>query len=147
MSIYQNVFELTRQNLTDAGLSMDCQAASFCISTGQQPEKIDLHRAEALQGQDYLNAVWLSLFQKLPPDEVSSSCLGKSNAQMLQRAVDEPAFAIRRIRLINNTYPVKIKLKTQIYRQATIIKNSVFLRTLAKKMPKGIQNKIRGMFA
>ncbi|MGN0249321.1 MAG: hypothetical protein ACI4C0_08490 [Lachnospiraceae bacterium] len=147
MNVYKNLFDLTQQNLTDAGGGLDCNSDSFCAAIATEPISVDLCRAEKLSGKEYLDSVWLSFFQKLPPEELKKEYSQKDNAVILQRAVNEPAFAIRRLRLCNSPHNVKKGLRSRFYAGAATVKNSVLLRKIAKKMPKGIQNKIRGMYS
>lgn len=147
MNVYKNLFDLTKQNLTDAGGNLDCDSDSFCAAIATEPVSVDLCRAEKLSGKEYLDSVWLSFFQKLPSEEVKKECRQKNNTGILQRAVNEPAFAIRRLKLCNSPHRVKKGLRSRFYAVAATVKNSVLLRKIAKKMPKGIQNKIRGMYS
>lgn len=147
MNVYKNLFDLTKQNLTDAGGNLDCNSDSFCTAISTEPVSVDLCRAEKLSGKEYLDSVWLSFFQKLPPEEIKKEYSQKNNAGILQRAVNEPAFTIRRLKLCNSPHYVKKRLRSRFYAGAAMVKNSVLLRKIAKKMPKGIQNKIRGMYS
>ena len=147
MDFYSSLFELMKENLNQSGQHMECSADSFSASTCIDPVYIDLTGAESLKGREYLNAVWLALFQKLPSQDVVSVYASKCNADILQKAVNEPAFAIRRMKICNGIHPIKTGMKSQIYATTACIKNSVFLRKIAKKMPKEIQNKIRGIYS
>ena len=147
MNIYSDLFDLMKDNLDTSGNHIDYQAESFAVSLQSDPVYLDMDRAEKLTGRAYLDAVWFMLFQKLPSGTVIAECQGKSNAEILQKAVNEPAFAIRQLRLRHNIHPVKQGWKSRIYARMSCIRNSVFLRKLAKKMPKGIQSRIRGIYS
>lgn len=146
MNLYRQLFELTKENMEAADMTLNCDAESFCASVNVAPVSIDLKEAEKLSGKEYIQALWFSFFQKLPSKDLLTQLEGMTKAQILQKAVNEPAYGIRQIRLENPPYPIKIHFKSRVYRKISAVKQSVLLRKIAKALPKGLQNKIRGMF-
>lgn len=145
--IYGRLFDVVSENGAKSGRPLDCARESFEASIGCAPRKINLHPFLELKGKKFADALWLGFFQKLPSRQKAKSFEKKNRSEILKAAAGEGAFAIRGIRPLNSPYgDIKPGAKGRILQGVSSVKNSVFLRQLAKKMPAGIQNRIRGLF-
>lgn len=145
--IYARLFDIVSKETAERGKPLECKRESFEASIGSAPKEVDLGPFLELEGKNFGDAVWLTLFQKLPDKQKAKSFEGKSQKEILTEAAGEGAFAIRDLKLLNSPYgEIKPGFKGRILKAGAGVKNSIFLRQLAKKMPAGIQNRIRGLF-
>ena len=129
------------------GVPFGCDRESFEASIGSAPKEIDLLPLLKLKGKRFADGLWLAFFQKLPDKQKAKSLEKKNKKEILNAAAKEGAFAIREIKPLNSPYGhIKPGIKGRILQGASRVKSSIFLRELAKKMPAGIQNRIRGLF-
>lgn len=145
-SIYGSLFQLASEELERCGMSMPCSQKSFEAVTGAAPQTVDLLPLLRLEGKEFADALWFAFFQKLPPKKEQKRFAECSKEEILKMASGEGAFAIRGIKPINSPFKIKIGFRGQILKVISGVKSSVFLRKLAKKMPDGLQKKIRKLF-
>lgn len=145
--IFGGLFDLVSKEAAKNGCPLACSRESFEASVGSAPKEVDLVPLLGLKEEDFGNGLWLSFFQRLPDKQKAKSFRDKNKKEILEEAVKEGAFAVRDLRPLNSPYgKIKPGLKGRILKAGAGVKNSVALRRLAKKMPAGIQNRIRGLF-
>lgn len=145
VEIYGRLFDIVSENLEKCGQPLECARESFEASIGCAPRKVNLAPFMELQGKKFADGLWLAFFQKLPDKGKSFEKTGSD--RILKAAAGEGAFAIRGLKPFGSPYgELKPGIKGRILQKASSVKNSVFLRQLAKKMPAGIQKRIRGLF-
>lgn len=145
--IYGELFQMVSDELANNGEDIGYGKKGYEASVGSGSRRMDIAPLLALEDDDFLDALWFMCFQKRPDEPLRKKLQGKSKEQVLQAAADEGAFAIRDLELAGNPYSLKKRVvKRSLLKTAARVKNSVFLRKLAKKMPKGLQGKIRKLF-
>jgi len=156
--IYRQLYIQTTNTLSENGKAINCPTESFVASVGVAPKKIDMEKFSLLKGKDYLCALYLSCFQKLPSFDAmktfnpktnneASEIKETSNEAIVNQVTSEGAFVVRGLELVNSPYgKVKISFKNRLLVLAAGVKNSMVLRKIAKKMPQSLQKKIRGTF-
>ena len=144
---YGKLFDVVLEEASKNGVPFECTRESFEASIGSAPREIDLRPFLELEGKRFADGIWLAFFQKLPDRQKAESLGKKSKREILNAAAGEGAFAIRGLKPFNSPYgDIKPGIKGRLLQGASGVKNSIFLRQLAKKMPAGIQNRIRGLF-
>ena len=145
--IFGRLFDVVSEEASKNGVPFGCDRESFEASIGSAPKEIDLLPLLKLKGKRFADGLWLAFFQKLPDKQKAKSLEKKNKKEILNAAAKEGAFAIREIKPLNSPYGhIKPGIKGRILQGASRVKSSIFLRELAKKMPAGIQNRIRGLF-
>ena len=146
LKIYSGLFEHVKEKLEENGQTLNCDEQGFVYSVGTAPKKISYKEFENLEGEAFLSCAFLSFFQRLPLDEEKEKCAELSKEEILSYLVNKASYSIRRIELIDCPYNIKPGLRGRVFGLAAAIMSSAKLRKIAKKMPAGIQNKIRGTF-
>lgn len=145
--VFCSLFAAVSKRMEKQGENLSCTQKSFVMNIGVPPKKIDVAPLSELENDEFADALWLSCFQRLPSEEKRRSLRGKSKKEILRAATGEGAFAIRGITLLHNPYfKQRLSVKARLLSLAAGVKHSVFLRQLAKKMPKGMQKKVRKLF-
>lgn len=145
--IFGRLFDIVSEEASKNGAPFGCARESFEASIGSAPKEVDLRPFSELEGKKFTDGIWLAFFQKLPDKQKGKSLEKKSKKEILNAAAGEGAFAIRDIKPLNSPYgDIKPGLKGRLLQGMSRVKSSIFLRQLAKKMPAGIQNRIRGLF-
>lgn len=145
--VFERLFAGVLERMKGQGEKLSCTQKSFEMNIGVPPKKIDIASLLELEGGEFADALWLSCFQRLPSEEKRRSLRGKSKEEILRAATGEGAFAIRGITLLHNPYfKQRFSVRARLLSLAAGVKNLVFLRQLAKKMPKGLQKKVRKLF-
>lgn len=145
--IYGRLFDVVSKEAAKHGHPVKCARESFEASIGSAPKEIDLNPLLKLKGKRFADAVWLCFFQKLPEEQKAESFEKRNRREILKAAAKEGAFAVRDIKPVNSPYgDIRPGIKGQILKGVSGVKNSIFLRQLAKKMPAGMQNGIRKLF-
>lgn len=145
--IYEKLFMSVSKEMEKNGVELPCTQKGFAMNIGSAPRKVDVAPMLELERDEFIDALWLTCFQKLPEKERRQQMLGKDRKEILQTASAQGAFAVRGMVLVRNPYfRQKYHIKGKMLSLAAGVKNSVFLRKLAKKMPGGLQKRIRKLF-
>ena len=145
--IYGRLFDAVSKEAAKNGAPFRCERESFEASIGSAPKEIDLLPFLELEGKKFGDGLWLAFFQKLPDKQKAKNLEKKSRKEILEEAAAEGAFAIRGIKPVNSPYgDIKPGIKGRLLKEMARVKNSIFLRQVAKKMPAGMQNRIRKLF-
>lgn len=146
-STYAGLFSEVSEKLDSNQMYIGCSENGYLNSIGASPKVISFKRFEKLEGEVFLSSVYLSIFQRLPSEKERKIVEGLSKEEIIRVVVNKGLFSVRKIQLTDCKYKnVKIGLRGRIIGCASTISKSTLLRKLAKKMPSGIQNKIRGLF-
>lgn len=147
MSTYNKLFEITANKLNMSDAEKADYNYAILVSTASKAKEIDYKCFENINGTSLYIALYYAAFQKLPSENEIEGTNNYSDEEIVKNVCNMAAFYIRDLKVINCPYQIKRnKLKANIYKCLNGIKNSIALRKLAKKMPSGIQNKIRGLF-
>lgn len=148
-NVYARIFDYAKEQMDKQNNpSLRIQKQEFLASLGTEPKVVDITPLQRYDQESFANSLYLSLFQRMPSEEFQKTAAMLTNEQILKHAVKESSFATRGLKIKGYYYrKYKPGIKGKILAIASVVKNSVFLRKMAKKMPKGIQDKIRGMFA
>lgn len=145
--LYGKLFEQAANQMDKAGLQLPCTKNGYVAAIGSGTRKIDVSSYLDLKEEEFVDAVWMACFQKMPDSATRERLQQKTKKEILETAAREGAFAVRGMRFVGNPYfQNKVSLKSKFFALAAGVKNSVLLRKIAKKMPKGLQNKIRKLF-
>ncbi len=145
--VYDGMFGLVSEELEKCDMSLPCSTKSFQAAIGTAPCMVDLKPLLVLEGKDFVDALWMAFFQKLPDDQKRKRLEQCEKEEILKAAAGEGTFAIRGLKPVNSPYgPIKTGMKGKIFKIASNVKNSIFLRKLAKKLPDRIQKRIRELF-
>lgn len=146
LKVYSGLFEHVKETLKENGQTLNCDETGFINSIGTAPKKISYKEFENLEGEAFLSCAFLKFFQRLPLDEEKEKCASLSKEEILKYLSNKASYSIRGIELTDCKYKVKPGLRGKILGKASVVASSPKLRKTAKKMPAGIQNKIRGTF-
>lgn len=142
--IYGRLFEEVRAGLNDSEV---CSQEAFLGTIGIPPKKISFNRIRDLEGNNFLACIFLSFFQRLPDYKEKEFYKGLDKESILKNVVNKGAYSIRKIELTDCPYKkVKTGIKGKIFGFISGVSSSAFLRRMAKKMPVGIQSRIRKLF-
>ena len=145
--IYGQLFDEAAIQMKKNGMELPCSKNGYVATVGSGTRNIDVGLFMALDGEAFVDAVWLSCFQKMPDKATRMYLKDKTQRQVLEAAAKEGAFAVRGLNFVGNPYfRNKGSVKTTLFALTANVKNSVFLRKIAKKMPSGLQKKIRKLF-
>ena len=145
--VYGRLFDLVSEETEKHGRPLKCARESFEASIGCAPKEMDLDPFLELEGKRFADALWLGFFQKLPEKQKAESFEKRNRREILKAAAKEGAFAVRDIKPVNSPYgDIRPGIKGRILKGVSGVKNSIFLRQLAKRMPAGMQNGIRKLF-
>ena len=144
--VYEGLFEHVRNELEKNNQILGCDEEGFLQQLGSAPKKISYDEMKDLEGDAFLSCAFMAFFQRLPIKEEIEKCKGLSKEDILKYLSNKASFSIRGIEITDCPYNVKPGLKGKIVGKAAVVASSPALRKTAKKMPAGIQNKIRGTF-
>lgn len=146
LKVYAGLFEQVEQKLEENGQKLNCDEKGFVYSIGTPPRKISYEEFKDLDVEAFLSCAFLKFFQRLPSDEEKKICIPMTRIETLNYLANKASYSIRGIKLTNCVYNPKPGLKGRIFGLGASVVSSPKLRKIAKKMPDGIQNKIRGTF-
>ncbi len=147
MKIFCGIFSEVDEILKQHDMDMNCQVESFLANLSMEPRRVDVEKLLPLSGDAFVQAAHYACFQKLATREFLSAMQGKSQEEILRAISREGAFTIRGMELVNNPFfEQKQGPREKMLLLASGIKNSIFLRKMAKKMPRSLQDKIRSLF-
>ncbi len=146
------IIEIVKQNMENADVTLDLSKEAFSASLGQAPRAINVKRFEELNQNDFIDALWLSCFGRLPGADKKAELMQKTREEVLRSAASEPGFSVKRLAYANckyeNTEPAgMVKAKNAAFTVAGAAKNSIALRKFAKSLPAPLQNGIRRIFS
>lgn len=146
LKVYADLFEHVEKKLEENGQTLNCDEKGFVYSIGTPPRRISYEEFKDLDSEAFLSCAFLKCFQRLPSDEEKKKCASLTRIDTLTYIVNKASYSIRGIKLIDCIYDPKPGLRGKTFGLAASIVSSPKLRKIAKKMPEGIQNKIRGTF-
>ena len=144
LTVYAGLFEYVKDTLEENTQKLNCDEKGYLKTIGTAPKTISYNEFKDLEGEAFLSYVFMAFFQRLPVDEEIEKFAALSKEEILK--YDLPF--IQPISKILTDCPSNIKpgLRGKIFGLAASVATSPALRKAAKKMPSGIQNKIRGAF-
>lgn len=146
-AVYGRLFDVVRKELGKSQNPPDCSKAAFMAAVGSASKRIDVGAFAHLKGEDFLEAVYMACFQRLPDEAERKKYGAAGRKEILKAAALQPAFGVRRLQFVNHPYgKITGGFSGMLFRAAACVKNSVWLRRVAKLMPSGIQKKIRSIF-
>lgn len=145
-TVYEGLFEHVKNELEKNNQILNCDKEGFLSQLGTAPKKVSYEEMKDLEGEAFLSCAFMAFFQRLPNDAEIETCKDLSKEEILKYLSNKASFSIRGIELTDCPYDVKPGLKGKIFGKAAAVASSPALRKTAKKMPAGIQNKIRGTF-
>ncbi|MCR4649510.1 MAG: hypothetical protein K5776_10590 [Lachnospiraceae bacterium] len=146
-NVYACLFSHADNELKRNRQFFGCEENIFLRSLSASPKNTDYTQFADLQGEALLECLFLVLFQRLPSEKDRKKCAGKDAEGIVKYVVNKPSFSVRGMQIDNCPYSTKPGLKGRIFSSLAVGMNSPSLRRFAKKMPRGIQNAIRGIFA
>lgn len=145
-STYAGLFSEVKDTLNANQMELGCSESGYLHTIGASPKVISFKRFEELEGEAFLSSVYLNIFQRLPSEKEREVVEGKSKEEILKVVVNKESFSIRKVQITDCPYKIKTGLRGRIIGCASSVSSSTLLRKIAKRMPSGIQNKIRGLF-
>ncbi len=146
-NVYASLFSHADNELKRNNQDFGCEENIYLRTLHVSPKNIDFTQFADLQGEALLECLFLVLFQRLPAEKDRKKCAGKGAEGIVKYVVNKPSFSVRGMRIDNCPYSTKPGLKGKMFSSLASIMTSASLRRFAKKMPRGIQNAIRGIFA
>ena len=146
VKVYSDLFDHVKKTLEENRQTLNCNKTGFLYSTGTPPKEIDYEELKALDSEAFLSCIFLKCFQRLPSKEENEKCSEMDRIQLLKYVVNKASYSIRGIYIRHCVYNPRPGIRGRVFGLAAKIVSSAKLRKLAKKMPAGIQNKIRGTF-
>ena len=146
LKVYADLFEHVEQKLEENGQKLNCNEKAFVYSIGTPPKRISYEEFKDLDAEAFLSCAFLKFFQRLPLDEEKKKCSLMTRIETLKYLVNKASYSIRGIKLTNCIYEPKPGIRGRIFGLSAMVVSSPKIRKIAKKMPDGIQNKIRGTF-
>ncbi|MCR4648763.1 MAG: hypothetical protein K5776_06770 [Lachnospiraceae bacterium] len=144
--IYAGLFDEVKMRQTSDDLKGVSNKA-FLGTVELAPRSISFERLASLEGEDFLTGVFFALFQRLPDQKEKEAFKGMDKESILRSLVNKGSFSIRKMEIKDCPYEnVKPGIKGKTMGLASSVSSSTALRKLAKKMPAGIQGKIRKLF-
>lgn len=144
---YAGLFSEVKETLDANQMDIGCSESGYLHTVGASPKVISYKRFEKLEGEAFLSCVYMSFFQRLPSDKEREVVEGMTKEEILKTVVNKGSYSIRKIIFTDCPYKsVKTGIRGKIIGCASGVSSSTMLRKIAKKMPSGIQGKIRGLF-
>jgi hypothetical protein len=155
MTVYESIYDMVSTNMKDAGKQWEYRKATFLCEVNAGPGEIDITRYLQLANPDFLQAIYVTVYKRLPlPKQISYWTqyfdLPKEDFQnrVLQSIVQSGVVAVNQIRFINNPYfPYrKPGLRSRLLALLGHISDLTFIRSLGKKLPSSVQTILRKVF-
>lgn len=147
MNVYACLYDEVKNRTEDEKVNNEALRQAFLMTVGTEPAKIDYSVFKDLHGEELFEGLYLAAFQTIPDDNELRGCPNMSDEEIVSAIINKPTFIIRKLSLYNCEYKLKQSgLKKIVFTMAQAVTGSIALRKLAKKMPSGIQKKIRGAF-
>ena len=146
VKVYSDLFDHVKKTLEENRQTLDCNKTGFIYSLGTPPKEIDYQELKVLDSEAFLSCIFLKCFQRLPSKDENEKCSKMNRIQLLKYVSNKASFSIRGIHVRGCVYNVRPGIRGRVFGLAAKIVSSAKLRKLAKKMPAGIQSKIRGTF-
>ena len=144
--IYAGLFDEVKNRMTSDDLDGVSNKA-FLATVETPPRKVSLKKFSNLEGEDFLSGVFFAFFQRFPDQKEKEAYKGMDKEGILRSTVNKGSFSIRKMELTDCPYKnVKPGIKGKTMGLASNASSSTVLRKIAKKMPSGIQGKIRKLF-
>ncbi|MBR4412716.1 MAG: hypothetical protein IKS60_03810 [Lachnospiraceae bacterium] len=146
VKVYSDLFDHVKKTLEENKQTLDCNKTGFLYSTGTPPKDIDYDELKVLDSEAFLSCIFLKCFQRLPSKEEIDICTQMNRIQLLKYVANKASYSIRGVHITHCVYNPRPGIRGRVFGLAAKIVSSAKLRKIAKKMPKGIQSKIRGTF-
>ena len=146
LKVYAGLFEYVKDTLEENNQKLNCDEKGYLKTIGTAPKTISYNEFKDLEGEAFLSYVFMAFFQRLPVDEEIEKCAAMSKEEILKYVTNKATYSIRGMILTDCPSNIKPGLRGKIFGLAASVATSPALRKAAKKMPSGIQNKIRGAF-
>ena len=146
LKVYSDLFEHVEKTLKENGKTLNCDKKGFVYSVGTPPRKISYKEFEVLDSEAFLSCIFLKCFQRLPSEQEIKTVGPMTRIDKLTYVVNKASYSIRGIKLTDCIYNPQPGLRGKTFSLAASVASSPKLRKFAKKLPAGIQNKIRGTF-
>ena len=152
--VYETVFDTVAENMSAAGQAFPYNRETFLADVETSPQEIDVSRFLNLPNDKFFQAVYVTVFRRLPNEKTEKFWLGKTGEPVevyqkkLLKAVNKSSVvAINHIRFINNPYfEQKRGLMYHVWGLVYGLTDKSFLRQFGKKLPMPIQRIIRRIF-
>ena len=144
--VYADLFDHVKKTLEENRQTLNCNKTGFLYSTGTPPKEINYDELKVLDSEAFLSCIFLKCFQRLPSKEENEKCSNMDRIHLLRYVSNKASFSIRGIHVRGCVYNVRPGIRGRVFGLAAKIVSSAKLRKLAKKMPAGIQSKIRWIF-
>ena len=146
IKIYADLFDHVKHRLEENGQTLNCNKTGFIYSINTLPRVIDYEEINNLDDDAFLSCIFLKCFQRLPSKIEKEKCATMDRRRVVSYIKNKASYSIRGIYIIKCPFNSSPGLRGRIFGLAAKIVSSPKLRKIAKKMPAGIQNKIRGTF-
>lgn len=154
MQVYDKLYDAVAENYQAAEKKFGYGKNTFLCDVEKHPRVIDVSGYLHLDNEDFLQALFVAVFKRLPEEKELASWTGMyaQENETFQEAVlrsigDSGVAAINGIELINNPYfeqkkGMRYKMLGKLYG----LTDKSSLREFGKKLPKPIQKIIRKVF-
>ncbi len=146
IKLYADLYDHVKHRLEENGQTLNCNKTGFIYSIETLPKVIFYQDFEKLDSDAFLSCIFLKCFQRLPSEKEREKCASMDRGRVVSYVVNKASYSIRGIDFRYCPYSTIPGLRGRLFGLAAKIVSSPKMRKIAKKMPAGIQNKIRGTF-
>ncbi len=154
MQVYDKLYDIVADNYKKAGQEFEYEKSTYLCDVEKHPRVIDVSKYLFLENQAFYQAIFVSVFKRLPENKETvvwenKYTLPKEQFQkeVLQSIAGSSVVAINRMELINNPYfEQKQGLRYRLLGKLYGLTDKSALRELGKKLPMPIQKVIRKVF-
>ncbi len=154
MQVYDKLYDIVADNYKKAGQEFEYKKDTYLCDVEKHPRVIDVSKYLFLENQAFYQAIFVSVFKRLPENKETvvwenKYTLPKEQFQkeVLQSIAGSSVFAINRMELINNPYfEQRQGLRYRLLGKLYGLTDKSALRELGKKLPMPIQKVIRKVF-
>lgn len=147
MDVYEKLFDEIANRKMTGKKENEAEKRAFVSSVATCPQTMDYARYAGMHGKELFTCLYFSAFQKMPSQEDAIKTENMKDEEIVALISRAPAFFLRKNVMENCPFSVKTpRLRAVLFNALYKVKNSVFLRKVAKKMPLFIQKRIRGAF-
>lgn len=154
IAIYRAIYQTVADNMTNAGLRFGYKECTFLNDVNANPCIVDVSKYTQLKNEDFLQAVFVSTYKRLPEEKELAEWSGmyetgstEFQTAVLKKFIPSSVAAINHIHFINNPYfshheGIRYHVMGILYG----LTDKSSLRELGKKMPQPVQKLIRRIF-
>lgn len=152
--LYAGIYDTVAENLRNAGMEMSYLRTTFLSDVGTQPEMVSVARLMPLPNEDFAQAAYVAVMQRLPDEKTAAFWAGKYDMsqpefqeEMLRSLAHSSVVAINHIRLTENPYfEQQNGLRSHLLGMLYGLTDKSNLREFGKKLPMPVQRLIRKVF-